>query len=735
MRDRISLVAAVVMLCLAQSAPGPSQAAVATDLAERPRIGLVLSGGGARGAAHIGVLKVLEEMQVPVDFVTGASIGSIVGGLYAAGMSPDEIEDAVSGLDWDEMFQDGADRKNRSFRRKRDDDLLLVKAQPGFDLRSRELKLPAGLIQGQRINLALRELTAVTAKADEFDDLAIPFRAVATDLTTGQPVVLGDGSLADAMWASMAVPGVFAPARLDGRLLVDGGVTNNLPMDVAREMGAQVLIVVDISTPLKGAEEINDVFAVTDQLTSIMTRANTERQLATLTRADVQIVPLIPDVTTGDFKRLAEAIPAGYEAASLERSSISRYAVGDAEYRAWVASRERRGRVPTIDFIEIVNDAGLAQETLMINVGHPLGVPLDTAQLERDVARIYGTELFERVTPEVVDRDGVSGIVIDARAKSWGPNYLQFGMDMEDDFEGDTLYNIRVAYLQTVRNLRGAEWRTAITVGQEPGILTEWYQPIDRVRRYFVNASVRYQKFNLNQYEGDDRVAEYRFTEAGGEIAAGRVFGNWGEIRVGYEGGTGDTSLRVGDPTLPTPDFDLGRMFVGFTVDTLDNGYFPTDGGYMQATYSWHRSGFGDDESFDQAAMEGGVALSWGRYTIIPSVELGKSTRGDTPFYALFRAGGFLRLSGFESDELSGQELALGRAVFYRRMNDITFLPVYVGGSLEYGAIGDDIDEDDGKAAGSLFLGADSFFGPLYLGAGFAEGGNASAYMFLGQRF
>ena len=735
MRDRIPLVMATVLIFLAQSLPEPSRAAVGTGLDERPRIGLVLSGGGARGAAHIGVLRVLEEMQVPVDFVTGASIGSIVGGLYAAGLSPDEIEEAVSGLDWDEMFQDGADRKNRSFRRKRDDDLLLVKAQPGFDLKTRELKLPAGLVQGQRINLALRDLTAVTAKADEFDDLAIPFRAVATDLTTGQPVVLETGSLADAMWASMAVPGVFAPARLDGRLLVDGGVANNLPMDVAREMGAEVLIVVDISTPLKGAEEMTDVFAVTDQLTSIMTRANTERQLATLTSADVQIVPLIPDVKTGDFRRLAEAIPAGYEAASLQRSSIARYAVGDVDYRAWLASRQRRRHVPVIEFIEILNDAGLAEETLMVNVSHPLDAPLDTVQLERDVARIYGMELFERVTPEVVERNGSHGIVIDARAKSWGPNYLQFGMDLEDDFEGDTLYNIRVAYLQTVRNLRGAEWRTAITVGQEPGISTEWYQPLDRVRRYFVNASVGYQKFNLNEYDGDDRIAEYRFTEASATLAAGRIFGNWGEFRLGVETGTGDTSLRVGNPDLATPDYDLGRAFARFAVDTLDNSFFPSEGVFLEANYSWHRSGLGDDESFDQALLGAGVAMSFGRYTIIPNVELGKSTRGDTPFYALFRAGGFLRFSGFESNELSGQEIAFGSAVFYRRMNDITFLPVYFGGSVEYGAIGDDIDTDDGKAAGSLFLGADSFFGPLYLGAGLAEGGNASAYMFLGQRF
>jgi NTE family protein len=371
----------------------------------------------------------------------------------------------------------------------------------------------------------------------------------------------------------------------------------------------------------------------------------------------------------------------------------------------------------------------------MVNVRHPVGARLDMDQLEQDIAMIYGTELFETVTTRIAQRDGRTGIVIDAKAKSWGPNYLQFGMDLEDDFEGDTLYNIRIAYLQTVRNFRGAEWRLGVTVGQEPGVSTEWYQPIDRTRRYFITPQIALQKYNLTEYRGGDRVAEFRFGEASATLAAGRIFSNWGELRVGYEAATGDTSLRVGDPDLPTPDYDLGRIFARFSVDTLDNAYFPTSGMFLQATYSWHRPDLGDDESFDQAHLEASLARSWGRYTLVPGVEMGKSTRGDTPFYTLFRAGGFLRLSGFENNELSGQALAIGRTIFYRRMNDITFLPVYFGGSLEYGSIGDHLSLRDGRAAGSLFLGVDSFFGPLYLGAGLAEGGNASGYMFLGQRF
>jgi NTE family protein len=734
MRYRLVILPAVLLGLLLATRADPLAAAPPTP-GERPKIGLVLSGGGARGGAHIGVLRMLEELRVPVDYVTGTSIGSIVGGLYAAGLGPSEIEEAVAKLDWEELIREGADRTHQSFRRKQDDRKLLVKAEPGFDLKTQEVKLPAGLIQGQGIKQALREMTVEAAEVEHFDQLAIPFRAMATDLSTGQPVELVEGNLADAMWASMAVPGVFAPARLEGRLLVDGGVANNLPMDVAREMGADVLIVVDISTPLKSADELTDVFLVTDQLTSIMTRANTERQLATLAPGDVQIVPQIEDITTGDFRRLGEAVETGYLAADAQRDALARYAVTDVEYERWLARRQAPASLPVIEFIDIVNDAGLAEDVLMVNVRHRIGRPLDMTQLEQDVAMIYGTELFETVTSEIVHRDGESGILIDAKVKSWGPNYLQFGMDLEDDFDGDTLYNLRVAYLQTVRNLRGAEWRTEVTVGQDPGISTEWYQPIDRIRRYFISPTLQFQKFNLTQYDGDDRVAEYRFTEASAQLAAGRVFGNWGELRLGYEIATGDTSLRIGDPGLATPDYDLGRLYAAFTVDTLNSSYFPRDGVFLRAIYSWHRPTFGDDESFDQAYLQASRAFSRGRYTFTPGFEIGQSTRGDTPFYALFRSGGFLRLSGFENNELSGQALLLARTLLYRRMNDITFLPVYLGGSLEFGTIGDDLTVKGGRVAGSLFLGVDSFFGPLYLGAGLADGGHASGYMFLGQTF
>ena len=275
----------------------------------RPKVGLALSGGGARGVAHIGVLKVLEERRIPVDYIAGTSMGSIVGGLYASGMSAQELETLVTRIDWADAFSDWIPRKDRSFRRKRDDDLYLVKNKPGIS--GLRLKFPPGIIDGQKIDLLLKRCSLPVVGVRDFDDLAIPFRAVAADLVTGEAVVLGRGDLALAMRASMSIPIVFAPREVDGRLLADGGISKNLPIDVVRGMGADIVIAVDISTPLQNREQLQSVLAITDQLTGIMTRRDVDEQIASLSEDDVFIQPDLGDITTASFGRAGDAVPAG----------------------------------------------------------------------------------------------------------------------------------------------------------------------------------------------------------------------------------------------------------------------------------------------------------------------------------------------------------------------------------------------------------------------------------------
>jgi NTE family protein len=717
-----------------------SPAGVARDVDEqadlRPRVGLVLSGGGARGAAHVGVLKVLEEMKVRIDYVAGTSMGSIVGGLYASGMSPEEIETAFGTYDWANVFKSDLDREDLSFRRKRDDDFLLVKAKPGFDLKTAELKLPTGFLEGQKVNLILHELTMPVAQVDDFDRLPIPFRAVATDIGTGQPAVLGGGKLAAAMRASMAVPGGLAPEIIDGRMLVDGGVSNNLPIDVARDMGADVLIVVDISTPLMEATEITNIFGVTEQLTNIMTRGNTDAQLATLTAGDITILPDLGDIATGDFDRVLEAVPKGYAAADAMRMQLAGLSVPDEEFSAWLATREGRNTLPPmVNFIHVVNNSGLNEEALLARVKHPIGAPLDEGELGRDINRIYGLDLFETVSYDIVEENNESGLLITARAKQWGPNYLQFGFNLETDFDGDSTFNMDVAYLKTIMNARGAEWRTGFTMGQDPGVFTEWYQPIDKGLHYFFNPQASYRKRSVNVFDGSNKVAEYRVKESRISLDTGRELGDWGEIRVGYFRSEGQSELSVGDPGFQDVNSDEGGFFGQFLIDRMNNQSFPTEGHSLLARFSRNDEDLGDDNNFDQVEFGFAKPITWDRYTIMPAFEGGTTLKGDAPVYGLFEGGGFLRLSGFESNELSGDEFAIAKLIVYRRMNDITFLPVYLGGSLEYGDYSDDLELSDFKTAGSLFVGVDSFFGPLYIGTGVAEGGNSSVFMFLGKIF
>ena len=331
--------------------------------ADRPAIGLVLSGGGARGAAHLGVLKVLEQNRIPVDFIAGTSMGAIIGGLYASGLSLEQIESALSEIDWDDILLDDPRRKYLPYRKKREDDEFLVESAAGF--RDGEVRLPAGLLQGQKLLLKLKSLTLPVAHVRHFDQLHIPFCAVTTDISNGKMVILDSGDLALAMRASAAIPSVFSPVEIDGKLLVDGGVSGNLPVSVVQQMGAQRIIAVDISTPLTEQAELDNVLAITDQLTTILTRNNTEASLALLEKDDILIVPNLGDITSTSFDRSMEAIEPGRTAANAELDQLRNLSLNPEEYAEYQAGlpSSPEGR-PIIQYVQVNNHSSLADEVI-----------------------------------------------------------------------------------------------------------------------------------------------------------------------------------------------------------------------------------------------------------------------------------------------------------------------------------------------------------------------------------
>jgi NTE family protein len=703
---------------------------------ERPTIGLALSGGGARGAAHIGVLRILEENRIPVDYIVGTSMGAIVGALYASGMSPDELEAVISHIDWSDAFIDRIPRRDRSFRRKRDDDLYLVKSRPGIS--SGGLEFPLGLLDGQKIDLLLKRHTLRVSAVRDFDELSIPFRAVAADIETGEAVVIGRGDLALAMRSSMSIPIVFAPREIDGRLLVDGGIGSNLAIDVVRQMGADIVIAVDISSPLQVREQLKSVLAVTDQLSTLLTRKNTDLQITTLTDRDVFIEPDLGDIKTASFDRAAEAVPKGYAAAEAMLEELERYSLSTEEYDEHLAARRRSNPWPVIDEVHIVNDSRLADDVIATRLHVEIGEPLDIDEFEKDLGQIYGLEIFESVYYDITKEQGKTVLTVIAREASWGPNYLQFGMAVFEDYEQPN-FNLGVAYTRTLVNRWNGEWRTAIQIGQEPRAGTEFYQPISSSLRNFLHLDAWVGERAVNVFDDDGNASsKLNILSYGFGIAGGRELGTWGELRAGLLRESGTIEIQVGDPETPDYDFDTGELFLQLYVDELDDLNFPRSGGSLRVRAAAGLNELGSDTEYEQGVLNGSYAYSMDHYTGLARFMLAMTRNSDAPVQSLFRLGGFARLSGLEQDELMGQHAALLSAAFYRRFGSSILLPIYAGITVEYGNVFRDRDAiriEDGIFAGSVFVGVDTFIGPIYIACGLADTSRQNYYLALGRTF
>lgn len=709
----------------------------ATPSNDRPKIGLALSGGGARGAAHVGVLKVLEELHIPVEYIAGTSMGACVGGLYASGMSPDDIEEAIAQVDWLDAFDDNIHRRDRSFRRKRDDELYLIKARPGVSLG--KIKFPAGIIQGQKVDLLLKRYTLPVVTIRDFDDLSIPYRPIAADLVSDDPVVLDQGDLALAIRASMSIPVVFAPREIDGRLLVDGGINKNLPIDVVRQMGADIVIAVDISSPLHDRDELQSMPMITNQLLNILARRDTDRQIAGLTDRDVFIKPDLGDIKTASFDRTNEAIPAGVAAAEAVLDKLKQFSVPEEEYHRYLADRAAQRRsAPVIDSVRVNNESTVADAVIAERLKVKTGQPLDVGRLEDQLSRVYGLEIFESVYYDVTSETQGTVLTVGARERSWGPHYLQFGIAISGDFEGTNRFNVAVAHDWMPINRLNGEWRTGVQIGQEPGAFTELYQPVSYRQRYFVHPSawMSNQTVPLFDVHGN-KLSEFRRLRYGAELAAGRELGTWGELRAGILREAGESKVRVGDPTFPENAFDTGELFVQLYVDELDNLNFPRSGGSLRLRAIGGLESLGSDGDYEQASVRGSYAHTLGRYTGLFGARLESTPESDAPGQSLFTLGGFTQLSGLVYNELAGQHSALISAMFYRRMGDSDLFPLYLGLSVEYGNVFQDrsaIKFSDGILAGSIFAGLDTFIGPFYVAYGRAEEGTQNTYVFLGQQ-
>ena len=699
----------------------------------------MLSGGGARGAAHIGVLKVLEEQRIPVHAIAGTSMGAVVGGLYASGLSAAEIATLIDSEEWRAGFSEPAPRDRLSFRRKSEDQNFLVKFPLG--IKSGSFRLPKALVSGQRVSQVLRRVTFPVARLDAFDQLPIPFRAVATDLETGDPVVLSGGDLVDAMRASLAAPGVFAPVEIDGRLLVDGGLANNLPVDVAQAMGVDVLIVVDVGFPLRKRDTLDSVTTISNQMLSILIRRGSDMQRARLGASDILISPDLGEASSFDFAIIPQATDLGESAARAALSRLSTLASTADRYDAWVAARAAaRQQTPQIASVRVAESAVRYQRLIE---GRFAAADLDVNGIDAAVSTLFGRGNFESVDYRVRGEAGDT-LEVAARRNSWGPNYVRFGLSLQDDFNGNSNYNAAARFVLADIGPLAAEWVWDAQVGVEPRIATEAHIPFGDEARWFWMPQARFELSNVPLVRSGERIAEYRLRTSEYGLDVGRELSNWGEARAGVRRETGRARLRLGDPSLASSDeFDVREYFGRFSIDTLDDRNFPRRGHYLVTEWRGERTGLGSDRNADVVTLDWLAARSRGRDTVALWTSFGTQVNSaEDNVRSLFPLGGFLNLSGIAPETLSGRHFAIARALYYRQIGrggeGFLNVPAYAGLSLEVGNVWDnrsDISLGSSLKQGSLFFGFDTLFGPVYIGTGFGEDSDSNFYLFLGRTF
>jgi NTE family protein len=729
----------VAGVAAAGTAGGQSPAAAtAPGAGKPPRIGLALSGGGARGLAHVGVLKVLDEMRIPISCVTGTSMGAIVGATFAAGRTPSEMERLVVEADWATIFRDKPPRKEIAIRRKIDDYKTLF--APEFGVKDGGLALPMGVIAGVSIESFFRILTAPAFQVTDFSKLPIPFRAMATDIETGQSVVLEKGSLAEAMRASMSVPGAITPVERDGRLLVDGGIANNLPIDEARSLCGDVIIAVNISTPPMKREELTSALAITGQLINFLGLQTVENQIRSLGERDVLIAPDLGDISSSSFDRAADAIKVGEDATRALADKLSRYSVSPEQYAALRTKQTAEARgLGTVDEVRVAGLQRVNPAVVKELVESKPGEPLKEEMLGADLRRVFGTRDFQSINYQIVGPEtGPRALLIEPKEKSWGPDYLRFGLGLATDFQGDNQFNLLVQYRRTWLNRLGGEWLTEAQVGQDSFLRTEFYQPLSATGEWFVAPSAEVRQASRGVFNGDNKIADYLVSTTQGGIDGGVVLGTWGQLRAGPVWTRVYARPDVGPEVLGTVRDTTAGIRGGLFVDQTDNAFFPTQGYALSAGAYGAFTSMGSTVAYTKLEAAGRIIQSWGPHTLNAAARGGSALGSDMPAYESFTLGGPLRLSGYRVNQFAGRQFAFGRLMYYNRtlpLPDILGSGVYVGGSAEVGRISNRVDGLPAGGtlwSGSVFLGADTFLGPLYFGFGMGSSNNWSLYLLLG---
>lgn len=724
----------------AASAPAGSVAAPtpAPAPAARPKVGLVLGGGGARGAAHIGVLEVLERLRIPVACVAGTSMGALVAGAWAAGLTPAEMRQDLGKADWGDMFRDDPGYEDLNFRNKRLQQRFLPGTETGLTAGG-AVAVP-GVVSGQKIKLFFNHLVRADTGERELQQLPLPVSIIATDIGTGERVVLRDGSLTLAMRASMSVPGLLSPLEYRGRKLVDGGLVDNVPIREVRERcGADVVIAVNVGSPPLKPEQVLGLLSITTQMVALLTEQNVSASLATLKPQDVYIQPDLGDLTAGSFDRHAEAVEMGRAAAEALVERLAPLGVPAPAYAAWkrsVAVRERD--VPRIDEVEIAGLGRVNPEVVRRYLEQRDGQPLDTQALNRDLLRAYGDGFYERVDYTVLSREGRNVLRLFPVEKSWGPDYLRLALRLDSNLSQGSSYLLRAGYQKTWLNRLGGELLVVGELGSTTGGSVEFYQPVDDTQRGFFSAALEYRRERVDYWFIEQRIAEYRSARTRLDLGFGLNFRLLGQARLGWRETRVSTGLETGLDVLGAlatnrAERASGGWLLALDLEQADRLYFPSRGWSLKASlFDSPR------REYARLSLEGGNAVPWDRYVLSARASWVKATRGQLPLNDAGRLGGLLNLTGFAAGQMVGDNVAyaqlrgervIGRAPLGLRGE------LRAGIALEAGRVG--VPYTRQVREGTLhslavYLGGETPVGPFFLGVGRGSGGSVNAYLVIG---
>ncbi|MDF3031426.1 MAG: Patatin [Moraxellaceae bacterium] len=705
---------------------------------KRPRVALVLSGGGARGLAHVGVFKGLEKLRIPYDCIVGTSMGAIAGGTIASGTSVGEAERRVVEADWDTIFSDRARRSSVPYFRKAED------YQPFFDfaltLDGYRPLAPRHFVGVQHTGLFFRELTGARYAGD-FDDLPIPYRAVATDIISGEAVVLGRGTVAEAMRASMTVPGLYAPVSHDGHLLVDGGLAKNIPVSTARELCGDVVIVVNTASPNLREDQLVNLFSIAEQVVNISMMANMNEELGKLRDDDVLIVPELDGYASSDFDRVREIIAVGEQAVAQQAENLRALQVSEAEYAAWRARvAARRPPPPVIEDVEMAPTRWVNPRVMGSLLQVRTGEPFDMEELHRNIGLVYARGDFSHISYELADTaPGRAELQISPVEKP-GRDFLRFGLNLYSDFQGDARFAAMASLRRAWLNRLDGQWRTDLQLGRDNMIYSEWYQPASLDSELFVAPQVFYFDQHRDLRFSSATRFEYEYTETGGALEIGSVFGRWGEFRGGITASYASVDSVTG-AVVPDRAWHRGGYTLRSVYDQLDNARFPRRGGAARLAYFKSSADLGADLSYDRLDFRGMRALTRGRTTALLSVSAGTSLDSTLPFFDAFGLGGLFNLSAYPPNYYLGGEKLLGGLTVFRRVSELPAAVgngVYGGIAVEAGRVGLPLPghaAPDQAYSGSLFLAADTVLGPFYLLGAIGDRQQRAVYLALGVTF